>query len=109
MQRRQTSGDYFKTLAIPLIKGLHLSAGDTRDTLPVAVINESLARIYFPNEDPIGKRVWLGPPEELIPPEWIPPAMNLDIKGFRITRWTIVGGVKDVVQTGAKRPSPTES
>src|SRR6266542_279248 len=108
MQFRRTGGDYFSTLAIPLIKGRYLSPGDTRDTLPVAVINESLARIYFPNEDPIGKRVWLGPPEELIPPEWIPPGMNLDIKGFRFTRWTIVGVVKDVLHNGLNRQGQPE-
>src|SRR5262245_66362246 len=97
MQFRKISGDYFNTLAIPLIKGRYLNRGDTRDALPAAVINESLAHIYFQNEDPIGKRVWLGPPEELIPPDWIPPGMNLDLKGFRLTRWTIVGVVKDVL------------
>jgi putative ABC transport system permease protein len=108
MQFRRTGGDYFNTLAIPLIKGRYLGLGDTRDTLPVAVINESLARIYFPNEDPIGKRVWLGPPEELIPPEWIPPGMNLDLEGFRFTRWTIVGVVKDVLHNGLNRQGQPE-
>jgi len=108
MQFRKISGDYFNTLAIPLIKGRYLSLGDTRDTLPVAVINESLARIHFPNEDPIGKRVWLGPPEELIPPEWIPPGMNIDLKGFQFTRWTIVGVVKDVLHNGLNRQGQPE-
>ncbi|HKC88250.1 MAG TPA: ABC transporter permease [Blastocatellia bacterium] len=108
MQFRQTGGDYFNTLAIPLIKGRYLSLGDTRDALPVAVINESLARLYFPNEDPIGKRVWLGPPEELIPSELIPRGMNLDIKGFRFTRWTIVGVVKDVLHNGLNRQGQPE-
>ncbi len=106
MQFRQTSGDYFNTLAIPLIKGRYLSLGDTRDSLPVAVINESLARLYFPDEDPIGKRVWLGPPEELIPSELIPPGM--DLKGFRFTRWTIVGVVKDVLHNGLNRQGQPE-
>jgi len=106
MQFRQTSGDYFNTLAIPLIKGRYLSLGDTRDALPVAVINESLARLYFPNEDPIGKRVWLGPPEELIPSELIPPGM--DVKGFQFTRWTIVGVVKDVLHNGLNRQGQPE-
>jgi len=108
MQYRQTAGDYFNTLAIRLVKGRYLGLGDTRDALPVAVINESLARLYFPNEDPIGKRVWLGPPEELIPSEMIPPGMNLDIKEFRFTRWTIVGVVKDVLHNGLNRQGQPE-
>src|SRR5215475_1210824 len=108
MQSRRTGGDYFKALATSIIKCRYLSLVDTRDTLPVAVINESLARIYFPNEAPIGKRVWLGPPEELIPPEWIPPGMNLDLQGFRFTRWTIVGVVKDVLHNGLNRQGQPE-
>jgi putative ABC transport system permease protein len=106
MQFRKISGDYFNTLAIPLTKGRNLNRDDTRDALPVAVINESLARLYFPNEDPIGKRVWLGPPEELIPSDWIPPGM--DVKGFRFTRWTIVGVVKDVLHKGLNQQSQPE-
>src|SRR5262249_8652731 len=98
MQFRKISGDYFNTLAIPLIKGRYLNRDDTCDALPVAVINESLARLYFPNEDPIGKRVWLGPPEELIPSEWFP--RGIDVKGLRFTRWTVVGVVKDVLHKG---------
>jgi putative ABC transport system permease protein len=106
VQFRQASADYFETLGIPLIKGRYLSRGDRRDTLPVAVINEAMARSYFPNEDPIGKRLWLGPPEELIPPEWVPPGM--DIKEFRLTRFTIVGVVKDVLHNGLNRQSQPE-
>jgi putative ABC transport system permease protein len=106
MQFRQTSGDYFNTLAIPLIKGRYLSPGDTRDALPAAVVNESLARLHFPNEDPIGKRVWLGPPEELIPSELVPQGM--DLTGFRFTRWTIVGVVKDVLHNGLNRQGQPE-
>jgi putative ABC transport system permease protein len=106
MQFRKISGDYFNTLAIPLIKGRYLSRDDTRDALPAAVINESLARLYFPNEDPIGKRVWLGPPEELIPSDWIPAGM--DVKGFRFTRWTIVGVVKDVLYEGLNQQGKPE-
>jgi putative ABC transport system permease protein len=108
MQFRQTGGDYFNALAIPLVKGRYLRLGDTRDALPVAVINESLARLHFPNEDPIGKRVWLGPPEELIPSELIPPGMNVDLKEFRFTRWTIVGVVKDVLHNGLNRQGQPE-
>jgi putative ABC transport system permease protein len=106
MQFRKISGDYFKTLAIPLVKGRYLNRGDMRDALPAAVINEALARLYFPNEDPVGKRVWLGPPEELIPSDMVPASM--DLKGFRFTRWTIVGVVKDVLYDGLNQQGKPE-
>jgi putative ABC transport system permease protein len=106
MQFRNISGDYFKTLAIPLIKGRYLNRDDTRDALPAAVINETMARLYFPNEDPVGKRVWLGPPEELIPSDWIPSGM--DFKGFRFTRYAIAGVVKDVLYDGLNQRGKPE-
>jgi putative ABC transport system permease protein len=55
--RYTVSPDYFQTLGIELIKGRVFTAEDTRDSQLVAVINEVLAQRYFPNEDPLGKRL----------------------------------------------------
>jgi putative ABC transport system permease protein len=54
---RFISPDFFKTFRIPLIKGRLLTESDGAKTPPVVVVNESLTRIYFPNEDPLGKRI----------------------------------------------------
>ncbi len=51
------STDYFKTLGIPLKEGRQLAATDKDKAPDVAVINETAKRQYWPNEDPIGKRV----------------------------------------------------
>ncbi len=51
---------YFSVLGIPLVKGRTFSESDGPDAPSVIVINEALARRYFPNEDPIGKRARLG-------------------------------------------------
>src|SRR5215510_12959832 len=59
--RYSVSPDYFQTMGIELIKGRVFTAEDTRDSQLVAVINEVLAQRYFPNEDPIGKRLKHGP------------------------------------------------
>jgi putative ABC transport system permease protein len=59
--RYTVSPDYFQTLGIVLIKGRVFTAEDTRASQLVAVINEVLAQRYFPNEDPIGKRLKHGP------------------------------------------------
>jgi len=48
---------YFRTLGIPLQTGRDFNAADTRGAPPVAIINETLARRYFPGEDPIGQQV----------------------------------------------------
>jgi predicted permease len=50
------AGLFFQTAGIPLRKGRYLTDQDRRDSLPVAVINETMARSYWPNEDAIGKR-----------------------------------------------------
>jgi predicted permease len=54
---RMVSPDYFKTLKIKLLQGRVFSEADGPDTPPVIIINETLARQYWPNEDPIGKRM----------------------------------------------------
>jgi predicted permease len=60
-QRYTVSPDYFQTMGIELIKGRLFTAEDTRDSQRVIVIDEALARQYFSNEDPIGKRLKQGP------------------------------------------------
>jgi putative ABC transport system permease protein len=54
---RRISPDYFSTFRIPLVKGRLLTESDGADAPPVLAVNESLARIYFANEDPLGKRI----------------------------------------------------
>jgi putative ABC transport system permease protein len=50
---------YFRTLGIPLMKGRDFTDRDSQDAPPVAIINESLARTFFGEENPIGKRLKL--------------------------------------------------
>jgi putative ABC transport system permease protein len=54
---RIISSDFFRTFRIPLVKGRVLAESDGANALPVVVVNESFARIYFTNEDPLGKRI----------------------------------------------------
>ncbi|MCG3163964.1 MAG: hypothetical protein JMDDDDMK_05423 [Acidobacteria bacterium] len=49
--------DYFRTLAIPLLKGREFTPRDDLNAPPVLIINETLAKRLFPNEDPLGKRI----------------------------------------------------
>jgi putative ABC transport system permease protein len=51
------SADYFKAMGIPLLRGRVFTEQDTRNTTRVAVINETMAKRFFPGEDPIGKRI----------------------------------------------------
>jgi putative ABC transport system permease protein len=54
---RIISPDFFKTFRVPLVNGRLLAESDGADAPPVVVVNESLARIYFANEDPLGKSI----------------------------------------------------
>ncbi len=53
---------YFETLRIPLIKGRYFDRSDTPDSPPVAIINNAVARKFWPHEDPIGKQFRGGSP-----------------------------------------------
>src|SRR5262249_27980563 len=60
---------YFKTLSIPLVAGRVFSMVDRSDAPPVLIINEALARKYWPNGKAVGARVHVGPPDPTAP--WI--------------------------------------
>jgi putative ABC transport system permease protein len=49
--------DFFKTIRVPVVRGREFTARDTLDSTPVVIINEAMARRYWPGEDAIGKRV----------------------------------------------------
>jgi putative ABC transport system permease protein len=52
----QVSGDYFRAMSIPLMEGRFFREQDGPDSPPVAIINQTAAKRYWPGEDPIGKR-----------------------------------------------------
>jgi putative ABC transport system permease protein len=54
---RRISPRYLNTMGIALLRGRSLSDGDGRAAPPVILIDETLARQYFPGEDPIGRRM----------------------------------------------------
>jgi predicted permease len=51
--------DYFRTLGLPLLRGRDFAATDGAGAAPVAIVNETFARRYWPGEDPLGKRLSL--------------------------------------------------
>jgi putative ABC transport system permease protein len=54
---RLISPDFFRVMEIPLVRGRAFTDLDSREGLPVTIINEGLARRYFPDSDPIGKKI----------------------------------------------------
>jgi putative ABC transport system permease protein len=55
-----TGVGYFRAMGIPVIKGRDFDDRDKHGSTPVIIITETFARQYFPNEEPIGKRVKAG-------------------------------------------------
>ena len=77
---------YFHTMGVPLVAGREFTDRDTADAPGVVVINEKLARRYWPSEDPVGKRITFDNPRTAAP-------------GAPGPRWlTVVGVIRDVKQ-----------
>lgn len=95
------SPDYFRTFAVAVRRGRSFSADDKSNSQLVAIVNETLVRRFFPNENPIGKTIWMGPPESLLPPEDQTP-------DNRANRRTIVGVVSDVKGGSLNRPTTAQ-
>lgn len=90
--------DYFRTMGIPLLKGRSFDQGDRDEGEGVALINDAMARRYWPGEDPIGKRIRPDFPETTTP--WRPKAGRAWL--------TIVGVVRDVKEFGLIAETPAE-
>ena len=57
---RKISPGYLATMKIPVVRGRDIQDSDTENHAPVILISESLAKEFFPNEDPIGRHLTLG-------------------------------------------------
>ena len=84
---KRVSGSYFSTLRIHLVRGRTFTDRDTQGAPPIIVINESMAKRYFKNEDPIGQRILI---QKLL---YGQPGLGSEIA------WEVVGIVSDE-QTG---------
>jgi putative ABC transport system permease protein len=82
---RQIGPDYFRTLGISITQGRDFNDRDTLLTQPVAIISETMARRYWPNESPLLKRFGI---DDETP------------TGARVPPLTIVGVAADVAQSG---------
>ena len=57
---RIVSPDYFRTMRIPLLRGRYFDEHDTKGATETVIVDETLAERFWPNEDPIGKRLQRG-------------------------------------------------
>lgn len=84
----EATPEYFRTMGIPLLRGREFENTDTvADAPPVIIINETMAKRYWPDEDPIGRR------------------LKFDDQNFKSPWFTIVGVVGDVHQEGLEMPA----
>jgi predicted permease len=61
---QQVSSSYFATMGIPIVRGRDFTDADREGQAPVAIVSESLARQFWPNDDALGKRIgyaWSSP------------------------------------------------
>jgi putative ABC transport system permease protein len=87
---RQVGADYFHAMRIPLLQGRFFDSPDMSDTAATAIINQTMARQLWPGENPVGKRIKLGPADSQEP--WV----------------SVVGVVGDVRQFALEAPAALE-
>src|SRR5271157_706510 len=85
-QWRSVSEHYFQVFRIPMLRGRGFRRTDTAGTARVVVINEAMARRYWPNEDPLGRTIVIG--------------KGLGLKEFEDPPRQIVGIAGNVRETG---------
>ena len=106
------SSDYFSAMGISLLKGRDFDQRDSFKAPKVTIIDERLAREYWPGEDPLGKRIRFGPPEDNEPWHTIVGVVG-EVKHDRLdasTRKSVylpyaqtpVGGLSIVIRTEGK-------
>jgi len=66
-QERLVTPDYFRTMSIPLIAGRVFSEADSVRGEPVVIVNQSFAKHFFVDENPVGQRLMFGPPNSKNP------------------------------------------
>jgi predicted permease len=66
--RWSVSHDYFKAMSIPLVRGRYFTERDGPEAPGVAILDETMARKYWPDEDPLGKRITFEGTEQA--PRW---------------------------------------
>jgi putative ABC transport system permease protein len=86
------SPGYITALGIPLLRGRTFTDQDNEKAPLAGMINAMVARRFFPNEDPIGKRFMFGHPSAANPPKW----------------YTVVGVVSDTRLYGLANPARLE-
>jgi predicted permease len=79
----QVIGDYFHASGIPILRGRDFTEADRAGAPLVVIVNRTLAKRYWPGQDPIGKRLKIGVPETPLP--WM----------------TVVGEIADIKETSA--------
>jgi len=86
----QVIGDYLPAMGIPLLRGRFFTDADKASAQLVVMVNRKLAQHYWPNQDPIGKRLRIGTPEMKTP--WL----------------VIVGEVADIKLSSPDQPTKEE-
>ncbi len=86
----QVIGDYLPAMGIPLLHGRFFTDADKAGAQLVVIVNRKLAQHYWPNQDPIGKRMRIGTPEMKTP--WL----------------VIVGEVADIKLSSPDEPNKEE-
>ncbi len=66
IERRVVTPGYLELLRVPLLRGRHLTGNDRANAQPVIVINQSAARMYWPDQEALGQRIIINEQERVV-------------------------------------------
>ena len=92
--------DYFQAQGLRLVRGRNFADADRASTQPVIILNEAAVKKFLPDGEPLGKRVMLGAPDNLLKPGLLPPGLDK-------FQWaTVVGVVQNARYFGPQNDPP---
>ena len=127
----QVIGDFFTAMGIPLVRGRYFTDDDNANSQLVVIVNHEFAEHYWPNQNPIGKRMHIGNPKSPAPwmivvgevadvkvygpdagatPEFYQPVAQLGRDyGGPVSHNEVFGGAEHIVVRSAMQPEQIEN
>jgi putative ABC transport system permease protein len=96
------SPEYFRTLEVPILRGRSFGPEDREGTQPVTVIDETMAALYWPGQEPLGRQVTFGQDADGQPVYRTVIGVTRNVRHYDITQPSRIQAYVPLAQTGRR-------